>query len=117
MNIKTLAFLLLVGRLVSLVFLLLVLVRQVRLFKIPVSLQLNRYRMVLLIICIIGIVGTFVPILIDSLTLVSAVSRGTPQPIGVAYAFSNNLTALAQAVFIWVLYRMAAGGTKKGRRL
>lgn len=110
MDIKTIALLLLIGRLTAFVFMGLVLSKQLKLFKATLPDSLRRVQKVLFFIALVIFVGQFIPIMIDVLTIIDSLSqkRGSPSVVGVAYAFSNNITSILASLFIWLLYRLAA---------
>lgn len=108
MSIQTLAAILLIGRLTSVVFILMVLKRQLALFHHPIDDHIRNFRVMLFALACVIFLGNMVPILIDTLTVFSDVTRNNPSSIGIAYAFSNNITSLVASIFIWLLYRMAA---------
>lgn len=110
MSVKLLASILLIGRLVSVVFISLVIRRQWTLFKSKIAPHLVSFRRNLFILSIVILLGQVVPIIIDTLAIYADVSKSSasPSPIGVAYAVSNCLTSILSAIFIWTLYRMAA---------
>lgn len=110
MSIQELAALLLIGRLVSTGFILAVIRLQWRLLKLPIRKSLRGMRRVLFAISLVVLLGNIIPITIDILTIFADIPRtsGNPKPIGIGYAISSNLSSLLQAIFIWLLYRLAA---------
>lgn len=105
---------LLIFRLVSTVFIIWVMKIQVGLMRLPIDEEVRAFRKVLFVISIFILIGNFVPIIIDSITMF--VPTGRPprvNPISIAYAFSNAFTAMASSVLIWLLYRLA---TRSNRR-
>lgn len=123
-DIETIALLLLIGRLISVTFILLVLHRQYRLFGTQIDFELvpnltkyqrrnvYRIRRILFALSVIIFLGNLIPIAIDALTLF--VETGRPailRPVSVMYAFSNSLTAMFSAIMIWTLYKIAGLGT------
>ncbi len=124
--IQTIAIFLLIARLISVLFIGMVLILQARLFgtKIDFSLvpNLNRFqkrniylaRKVLFSLAVIVFLGNMVPILIDAITIIgnNSVGRNAEVPtISIAYAASNALTAMFSAIFIWALYKLAGLGS------
>lgn len=110
MELKILAGALLVGRLVSQVFITLVLKRQWELLKLPIDENLKLFRKRLFTLSIVIFLGNLVPILLDATALfITTEGRNSnPSIIGIAYVISNNLTAIVSAFVIWLLYRLAA---------
>lgn len=108
MNIKLVAFGLLVGRLISMGFILNVLRRQVRLLKLPTQPNLRSMRWVLFGIALVIFLGNCVPLVIDALTLFVHTSRpATVSALSLSYAISSNGPAVLESVLIWLLYKMA----------
>jgi cytochrome b561 len=120
-SIQLIAVFLLIARLVSVSFILIVLRLQWRLFgtKIDFGLvpnltsfekkQVYLARKVLFILAVAVFLGNMVPIVIDSITIFND-NLGRPsqlQAISVAYATSNALTAMCSAILVWALYRIA----------
>ena len=123
LDIKTIALCLLIARLISVTFIVMVLVRQYRLFGLPIDFSLvpgisklekrsvYRLRRVLFTLSVVIFLGNMIPILIDSLTLFVETSRSAHvHTISIMYAFSNSLTAMFSAIMIWLLYRVAGIG-------
>lgn len=110
MEIKTLALILLIGRVVSVFFTVLILRRQVGLFKIPLRSEVERARWLYFGLGSAAFAFNIIPIAIDILTLTSDVTRNsnTVNPIGVLYALNACLASITLAIFIWLLYRQAA---------
>lgn len=109
MSIKMLAFGLLLGRAVSLTFIILVLRRQWQLLKLPIEREIKTFRKILFILSCAILAGNIIPVIIDVLTLF--VNTGRPpqvRAISIAYAYSNSLTAATSSLLIWFLYRLAA---------
>lgn len=122
-DIQTIAFLLLLGRLVSVSFILVVLYRQYKLFGTQIDFALvpnlsrmqrkNVYtiRRILFALSVIILIGNLAPIVIDVITLFAETDRpANLRPISIIYAFSNSFTAMFSAAMIWTLYRVAGIG-------
>lgn len=110
MDIKTVALILLLGRLVSVAFMVLVVKRQRTLSKLPVNPQLKPLRSTLGRLSIAVLVGNIIPILLDLSTIIAYNSlerEDSPSIIGVSYAFSNCITSAISAYLIWTLYKQA----------
>lgn len=127
LDIQTIALILLIARVISVVFIVTVLLKQVRLFGKPIDFEavpfltklerksVYRIRTVLFFLSVIILLGNLVPVLIDYITLFGD-SLGRPtqlRPISIAYAFSNATTAMFSAIMIWTLYKLAGIGTTK----
>lgn len=110
MNIRTLAAILLSGQVFSAVFILLVIMRQLSLFKLPIQPGLEWFRRILFFLALTVFAGNLVPILIDIITIRRPEVRVVRHTnlIGVLYAASNTFVATTSAVLIWVMYRLAA---------
>lgn len=108
MDIKLLALLFLAGRVVSVVFIVWVLVRQMRLFSlaIPESVKVFRVQLFLMALAILSL--NIVPTTIDLLTLFVPVDRpATVSLTGVVYGLSNNVLTAVLSFFVWLMYRTA----------
>lgn len=110
MNIKTIAFLMLIGHAVSLVFITIVIRKQRALLKLPIDKELRIFRKILFALSCFILIGNVIPIAIDILTFFVNTGRpSTVKPISVAYALSNSFTAAISAALIWTLYKLAEG--------
>lgn len=110
MDIKTVAFILLLGRIVSFSFMTLVVRRQRALSKLPINKELLPLRKTLGRLSIAVLIGNLIPIVIDVLTILASNSlerEDTPSVIGVMYGFSNCITSAVSAFLIWTLYKQA----------
>lgn len=110
MDIKAVALILLLGRLVSFGFMLLVVKRQRALSKLPINPELVPLRKTLNRLSIVVLVGNLIPIAIDILTILAANSlerEDSPSVVGVMYGFSNCITSAVSAFLIWTLYKQA----------
>lgn len=111
MDIKTIAAILLLGHIISASFMVLVVKRQLALSKLPIDPELLPFRKTLSRLSLAILIGNFIPIAIDILTIVTTDSlhrEETPSVAGVIYAFSNAVTAVISAYLIWTLYKQAA---------
>lgn len=128
-SIQLIAFFLLVARVISIAFIVIVLRLQWRLFKTEIDFSLvpnmtklqkrnvYRVRKVLFILSCIILLGNFIPILIDTITIFDN-NLGRPanlRPISVAYAASNAFTAMFSAIMIWALYKLAGLSTSDSK--
>lgn len=110
MDIKTVALILLLGRLVSVTFMLLVVRRQRSLTKEAKYKELAPMRRVLNRLSLAVLIGNIIPIIIDIMTIYAANSlerEDSPSVIGVTYGFSNCITSAISAYLIWTLYKQA----------
>ncbi len=110
MDIRVLAIVLLIGHLISAGFMVSVIRRQVGLFKMPVQKDVAKIRKFLFALAIGVLLGNFIPIIIDLLTIFNTVKRSTNHVniVGIAYSLSNALVFALSALLIWLMYRMAA---------
>lgn len=111
---KILVIFLLAGHIVSLVFIVRVLKRQVALMKLYIPEEVRHYRIVLFAQAASIFVANLIPMTIDTLTLFSDVNRPKfVSPLSATYAITNMAILLLQAIFIWTLYRLSALSHKK----
>jgi hypothetical protein len=109
MSIQTLALLLLFPHGLSVLFISIVIRRQLRLFGTATTLILRRFRKGLFYLSLAILLSNFVPIAIDALTLFINVGRpGSVGIIGIIYSGANATTCFLSSVFVWQLYRLAA---------
>lgn len=106
MEVKILASILLILRLIAVGFLFFVIKRQLRLIK-ENKTEYTTVRMVLITLVGIGFIGNFIPIIINITALVGDVSNH-PGTLNTAYSLSNALTAVVLAVGWWMLYKVIA---------
>lgn len=109
-SIKTIAFILLLGRLVSFTFMVMVVKRQRALSKVPINKELLPLRQTLGRLSVIVLIGNLIPIVIDILTILAPNNlerEDSPSIIGVTYGFSNCITSAISAFLIWTLYKQA----------
>lgn len=109
MNIQLLAFLLLIGRLISDLFIIFVLRRQWRIRKIPTHPRLVNLRRVLTLLALLVFIGNIYPLLLDAFTLFYPGIRTSRvvNPAGAFYAISTNLTFMFASILIYMLYKLA----------
>lgn len=110
MDIKTLAWCLLVGQLGSAIFMFAVIHRQIRLFGMRVQADIIWFRRVLFGLAMVIFLGNTVPLIVDVLTVMDLVTRSAKHinTVGLYYTASNTLVAFFSSVLIWLLYRLAA---------
>jgi hypothetical protein len=112
-DIKLIALSLLICRIVSVGFILAVLRKQWILLKARNHAEVATLRRVLFYLAVVIFLGQFVPILIDSATLIDQAKRSTPSALGVAYAYSNAFTAMISSLLLWLVYRVSERREKK----
>lgn len=103
MDTRLIAVILLAGRLLTVIFVGLVIRLQIQLLKQNRGPELQWYRKSLLALTLILFIGNFVPIVIDSL---GVFGKGSFSLL-LLYVFSNNLTAMIAAFITWFVYHMA----------
>lgn len=123
-DLQLIAFFLLIARIISVIFICLVIRKQAGLFGKTLDIEAVPYltrlqirnvyliRRVLFILSLVILAGNLVPIVIDAITLFNN-DLGRPtnlRAISIAYAFSNALTAMVSAIMIWTLYKLAGLG-------
>lgn len=127
-DIQLIAIFLLIGRIISVIFILFVITLQARLFGTMIDFQMvpnlsnyqrrNVYlaRKVLFALSIVILAGNLIPIIIDSITILDANSLGRNPNIpfiSVGYALSNATTAAVSSLMIWALYKIASLGSTR----
>lgn len=105
MGVSEIAFVLLILRLTSLVFVVLVLRSQIRLMKMHIESELAGFRNVMLALGYVLLIGSFLPIVIDF--YYSFIYKGAYGGLLVYYAISNCLSHLAASILLWNIYRIA----------
>lgn len=110
MDIRTLAWFLLLGQIGSALFMSAVIARQVTLFGRKMQRDLIWFRRVLFLLALVIFVGNFIPMGIDIVTVLGLVTRSAHHinTVGLYYTGSNTLVAFTSSVLIWMLYRLAA---------
>lgn len=110
MDIKTVATILLLGRVVAVIFTILVIRQQVKLFKQPVYPELRQARYLYFGLAVGALLSNVIPVAIDILTLTSNVTRTSNHVniVGLLYGFNACLASIFSSIFIWLLYRLAA---------
>ncbi len=109
MNIQVLAFLLLIGRLVSDLFIVLVLIRQWKIRRTRIHPKLMAIRRILSTLAMLVFIGNLYPLWLDLVTLFDPAIR-TSQVVnlkGVIYSIDNNFTFMFASILIYMLYRLA----------
>lgn len=110
MDIKTLAVLLLFGHLVSSAFIILVLRKQFKLFKVSIDPSIKVFRRVLFFLSMAILFGNVIPIIVDTATIFDAIVRSSHHvnTVGVFYSAANMITAVLSSLLVWTLYLLAA---------
>lgn len=109
MDIQLLAFLLLIGRLVSEGFIIAVLRKQWKIRKTKTHPRLMQMRRVLTLLAVIIFIGNLYPLALDLATLFDATVRTSRNVnlVGVIYSLDNNLTFMVASILIWTLYKLS----------
>lgn len=107
MDIKDIALCLLIMRLASVSFMVMVIRKQIGLFAGAADRYIRMQRRVLFTFALMLLAGNIIPILIDIATLMVDTGRTNPKALSVAYAFSNAGTSILHSVMVWVIYRIA----------
>lgn len=109
MNIQLLALLLLIGRIVSQIFMIKVIKRQWYLRKKQIHPRLMQMRRVLSLLALTVFIGNLYPLGLDLYTLFHPAVRTSQQInlVGVFYSLDNNLTFMFASILIWVLYKLS----------
>lgn len=104
MELRIIAGLLLIERMIALYFILSVVARQRRLMRIIDDVSNLRKVMYGLSLSMLGM--QFVPILIDVVGIIepSLKTPSVPRPLGIAYAFSNATFSIIASVMLWLIY-------------
>lgn len=97
------ALLLLIGRIVTLVLILLVIPKQYKLLKAKNQPEISYLRRRLFLSSVIMGAGQLVPIIIDVLGIFGKGSFG----LLLLYVYSNNLTAMLGAYMMWTVYKIS----------
>jgi len=109
MDIQLLAFLLLMGRLISEGFIIAVLRKQWKIRNSPIHPRLRNLRKVLTLLAVLVFIGNIYPLLLDAYTLIAPGIRTSPtiNIVGVAYSLDNSLTFMFASILIWTLYKLS----------
>lgn len=109
MDIQLLAFLLLIGRLISEGFIIAVLRKQWKIRNSPIHPRLKGLRKVLTLLAVLVFIGNLYPLGLDLYTLFDASIRTSPNAniVGVIYSLDNNLTFMFASILIWTLYKLS----------
>jgi hypothetical protein len=97
------ALLLLIGRIITVIFIGNVVPKQYKLLKATNYPELRKLRKRLLQASVVLLVGQFIPILIDVLGIFQIGSLN----LLLVYVYSNNLTAMLAAYIMWTVYRIS----------
>lgn len=116
MDIRTIAIFLLVLRLISVVFMVLVIYKQLRLVRLPSTRYIRLTRVALLVLSIAIFLGNMIPIYVDWATAFAHLPRSTDKvnSIGVIYALDNAFTAVMSSAALWAVYKLAAMAARAG---
>ena len=101
--------LLLIGRVITVVFIIMVLRLQWKLIRQNMGPELQWYRKSLFALSAVSIAANFIPITIDVFGLLGKGSYA----LLLAYVFSNNISAMVQAFTLWLIYHVAGNQAKR----
>lgn len=109
MDIQLLAFILLLGRLISEGFIIAVIRKQWKVRKAPLHPKLRGLRKVLTLLAVLVFVGNIYPLLLDSYTLFNPDIRtsGVVNLVGTFYSLDNSITFMLASILIWTLYKLS----------
>lgn len=109
MDIQLLAFILLLGRLVSEGFIIAVIRKQWKIRKAPIHPKLRNLRKVLTLLAVLVFVGNIYPLLLDLFTLFNAGIRTSSAVnlVGTFYSLDNSITFMLASILIWTLYKLS----------
>lgn len=103
--IQTIAIGLLAIRLISVIFILLVLWRQFRLFSLSIDTGLAKFRVVMFLLGCTLLLNNILPIMVDiHYGIIDPPSRA--HPLLINYAISNASFALSASIILWYVYRI-----------
>lgn len=113
-DLQTYAMILIVLRTLSAVFIVLVIKRQIELFKYPIHKSIRTFRVVLFLLSLAVLTGNVVPFTIDVLALFGGTNRPDVVPsASIIYSISVSMTAVFSAILIWLLYFIAKDDNDK----
>lgn len=106
-TVQIVALFLLLIRFISIAFIITVLIKQVKLFRIGIDSDLASFRVVLFLLNIVALSGSILPIYVDY--YFAFIHQGEAE-VGmiVAYAVSNAMVYLASSILIWKVYQIAS---------
>lgn len=109
MELQVLAPILIVGRIITICFIVAVIRKQWRIRKSPIHPRLQNLRKVLTLLAILVFVGNLYPLFLDVITLLPPDIRTSNviNMLGVVYALDNNITFMLAAILIWTLYKLS----------
>lgn len=109
MDIQLLAFILLMGRLISEGFIIAVLRKQWKIRNAPIHPKLKSLRQVLNLLAILVFLGNLYPLALDAYTILSPEIRTSPfiNLVGTLYTLDNSLTFMFASILIWTLYKLS----------
>lgn len=113
MDTKTLATMLLVGRIITVVVILLVIYRQIKIARSRPDPSLRAGRVVLMSMSIVALLSNVVPVLIDIGVILGEIPRAKPTYYGIAYGLSSNLSTMFLSFGVLALYIIAEKLLKK----
>jgi len=117
MDVHTAAYFLAAIRIVSAIFIGMVLVTQIPLLRAPHDALGRITQYILLAIALVIFLGNLIPVAVDLATVLGDIERSSQvlNTIGIGYAFSNAVTSVLSAVLIWLMYKVIAISNAKSR--
>lgn len=109
MEVQLLVFILLLGRLISEVFIIAVLRKQWKIRNAPIHPKLKHLRTVLSLLAVLVFIGNLYPLWLDAYTIFNPAARTTEfiNLAGTVYALDNSLTFMLASILIWTLYKLS----------
>ena len=113
-DLQTYALILIVFRLISAFFIIVVIKRQLELFKYPIHKEIRTFRVILFLLSMAVLVGNFVPFVIDIMALFGGTNRPSVVPsASIAYSISVSVASVFSSILIWLLYFIAKDDNDK----
>lgn len=109
MEVQILAAVLIIGRIITMGFILAVIRKQWRIRHSPIHPRLKNLRKALTLLAVLVFAGSIYPLLLDTAALLcpSIVLANDVDMFGAVYALDNNATFMLSAILIWTLYRLS----------
>lgn len=106
MELRILAAILLLGRLVALYFIVSVIKRQYKLFRAKDDIGTLRKVMFGLSLAMLGM--QLIPIIVDVVGIIAPNLKASavPRPLGIAYTFSNMIFSIVASIMLWLIYEV-----------
>lgn len=110
MDIKTLALILLAGRLIAIALMIRVVIIQVRLIKENNPTNIQTTRVELFFFAVAVLLANIIPATIDLAAYLGGIGRSEPDSLGITYAMNNMIASNIFALFFTFLYKEAKSG-------